>query len=339
MKKYVKLTTVAISAAMLLSSSALPASAESSAPKTVQLGGQAFGVKFMSDGIIVTELEDFYSNGRYVCPAREGGLKTGDVIKKVNDTAVSTNEDLQQAILGCGGVPIKFNVERSGKELVKTVVPQKNTVGVYLLGAWVRDSCAGIGTVTYYDKSDNSFGALGHGICDKDTSALMPLKNAEVVHAKIGSVTKSSVGNAGCLNGYFTDKTFGTLTGNTDCGVFGSINSAEIPGGVTLEVADNSEIKTGKAQIYSTVTDDTVGCYDAEITRICDLDDDSGENFVVRITDKELLDKCGGIVQGMSGSPVVQNGKLAGAVTHVFLNDTEEGYGVTAQNMLSNKKN
>ena len=333
-----KKAAAALSAVILLNSSALFAAADNSVPKTVCLGGQAFGVKFFNDGIIVVELEPFYSNGQYVCPAKDGGLEEGDIIKKVNGTPVKTNEDLQQATLGCGGDPIKFNIERGGKELVKTVVPKKNTVDIYLLGAWVRDSCAGIGTVTYYDKSKGSFAALGHGICDKDTKSLMPLGNAEVVRADISSVTKSSAGKAGSLNGYFTDESLGRLTKNTDCGVFGTIRSESVPDKVTLELAENGEIKLGKAELYTTLKDDRVGCYEVKITQICNTDTDSNENFVIKVTDDALLDECGGIVQGMSGSPIVQNGKLVGAVTHVFLNNTDEGYAITAQNMASNNR-
>ncbi len=331
-----KNAAVALCAAVLLNGAPLFAAAENNIPKTVSLGGQSFGVKFFNDGIIVTELEAFYSNGKYVCPAEVGGLQEGDIIKKVNGSPVKNNEELQQATFGCGGDPIKFNIERDGKELVKTVVPKKNTVGVYLLGAWVRDSCAGIGTVTYYDKSTSAFAALGHGICDKDTKELMPLGNAEVVRADIGSVTKSSAGKAGSLNGYFTDTKLGRLTRNTDCGVFGTIDSGIKPDGVTLELAQNGEIKPGKAQLYTTINDEGVGCYEIEITQIRNTDPDSNENFVIKVTDEKLLDECGGIVQGMSGSPIVQDGKLAGAVTHVFLNNTDQGYAITAQNMASN---
>ena len=200
----------------------------------------------------------------------------------------------------------------------------------------MRDSCAGIGTVTYYDKSTGIFAALGHGICDKDTGSLMPLGNAEVVRADIGSVTKSTAGKAGSLNGYFTDEKLGKLTRNTSCGVFGSLESGYEPEGVTLELAENGEIKPGKAQLYTTINDDGVGCYEIEITQIRNTDSDSNENFVIKVTDDRLLDECGGIVQGMSGSPIVQDGKLAGAVTHVFLNNTDQGYAITAQNMASN---
>ena len=318
-----------------LAVSPAPAAARTHAKKVV-MGGEPSGAKFFSDGVMVVELEDFFSDGRYVNPARDGGLKEGDVIKKVNGEAVSTNEALQQKTFGCGGQPIRFTIERNGKELVKTVTPRKNTVGVYLLGAWVRDSCAGIGTVTYYDPEQQVFAALGHGICDKDTAALMPLGSAEVVRAGVRSVSKSSAGVAGSLNGYLTGQTLGKLTKNTHCGIYGTTNDKNLQSGGTLEIAENDALHVGEAQIYTTVAGDECACFSAEITNICNTDAQSNENFVIKVTDRRLLSECGGIVQGMSGSPVVQDGKLAGAVTHVFVNSPHEGYGITAQNMVSN---
>ena len=334
MKKISKYAILTLSLSMVFHTAILPANAEET--KTVTLGGQPFGVKFYNSGVLIIELESFESGGKTVCPAEEGGLKVNDIIKKVNDTAVKTNEELARAAYGSGGSPLRLTVERGGKELIKTVIPQKNSAGVYLTGAWVRDSCAGIGTVTYYDEEAGTFAALGHGICDRDTNALMPLGSAEVVKTGISSVTKSSAGTAGSLNGYFSDKKMGSLTKNTSCGVFGTINDNMCHGGIKLEIAENGELHVGKAEIYTTVTGEEAACFEAEITKLCDMSSETNENFVIKVTDKRLLDNCGGIVQGMSGSPVVQNGKLAGAVTHVFLNDPREGYGVTAQNMVSN---
>lgn len=309
------------------------ASAESS---TVILGGQPFGVKFYNDGVMVIELEEFFNGSHYVCPAKEGGLQVDDVIKKVNGIEIKTNEDLQETATGCGGKGMSFIIERDGKELCKTVKPQANTVGTYLLGAWVRDSCAGIGTVTYYNPDDNYFAALGHGICDRDTGAMMPLGEAEIVGASISSVEKSSTGKAGSLNGYFTDKTLGTVTNNTINGIYGTIIDNSYLSGDRFEIAEFDEIQTGDAQIITTISGDRPESYDLKITSIRNDDPRNNENFVIKVTDKRLLDECGGIVQGMSGSPIVQNGKLIGAVTHVFLNNPEEGFGVAAQFMVCN---
>jgi stage IV sporulation protein B len=206
---------------------------------------------------------------------------------------------------------------------------------MYLIGAWVRDSCAGIGTVTYYD-TDNHFAALGHGICDSDTSVLMPLSSGEVVKASISGVTKSTSGKAGSLNGYFTDNKIGTLTKNTAIGIYGTTEDYYSVTENKIEVAQADEVKTGSATMYTTINNSEVCSYDIEITRICNKKADSNENFVIRIKDDNLINSCGGIVQGMSGSPIVQNGKLVGAVTHVFLNRPEEGFGVLAQNMVAN---
>lgn len=333
MKKFARTTAFVLAFAMFITGVPVSASAESS---TVILGGQPFGVKFYNDGVMVIELEEFFNGSHYVCPAKEGGLQVDDVIKKVNGIEIKTNEDLQEAATGCGGKGMSFIIERDGKELCKTVKPQANTVGTYLLGAWVRDSCAGIGTVTYYNPDDNYFAALGHGICDRDTGAMMPLGEAEIVGASISSVEKSSTGKAGSLNGYFNDKTLGTVTTNTINGIYGTIIDNSYLSGDRFEIAEFDEIQTGDAQIITTISGDRPESYDLKITSIRNDDPRNNENFVIKVTDKRLLDECGGIVQGMSGSPIVQNGKLIGAVTHVFLNNPEEGYGVAAQFMVCN---
>lgn len=335
MKKFVNLLTVAICALLLITASTSNNTAFAKS-KTVRLGGQPFGVRFYNEGLIVVELEEFYDGEKYVCPAKDGGLRENDIIKEVNKTPVNTNEELQNATINSSGEPIEFLIERNGESKRITVTPSKNAMGMYLLGAWVKDSCAGIGTISFYDESKNYFAALGHGICDNDTNALLPLGSAEIVKANISSVTKSVDGNAGSLNGYFSDETIGDLTENTPLGVYGNAETEMFSDSPTIEIADFSEIKKGDAQMYTTIDGDSGGCYNIEITKICNHNENSNENFVIKITDESLLDECGGIVQGMSGSPIVQNGKLVGAVTHVFVNNTTEGYGVAAQYMVSN---
>ncbi len=335
MKKIKKLITVAVCAVMMVNISTTYTFAEETAKK-VYLGGQPFGVKFYNDGLIVVELEEFFDGAKYVCPAKEGGLKVNDIIKEINQNPVKTNEEMQNLTINSGGKPINFTVERNGQRKNIVVNPVKNTAGMYLLGAWIRDSCAGIGTISYYDESQNYFAALGHGICDNDTGALLPLGSAEIVKANISSVTKSVDGKAGSLNGYFGDEELGTLTENSDLGIYGTAENVNYKDYPLLEIADFSEIKKGEAEIYTTINGENTESYTVEITKICNSDAGSNENFVIKITDESLLDGCGGIVQGMSGSPIVQNNKLIGAVTHVFLNNTTEGYGVAAQFMVSN---
>ncbi len=335
MKKNKKICAFILSAVLLTSSAVNTSYAKESKPHMVALGGQSFGVRFYNDGVIVTELEEFKSGSGNVCPSKDGGLKVNDILKAANGKRIGSNEDLQEIARESGGEPITFTVERNGQTLSKTVTPRQNAAGSYLLGAWVKDSCAGIGTVTYSDSDHHYFAALGHGICDNQTAVLLPLGSAEVTGAKISSVTKSTVGKPGSLNGYFTDQTLGSLSKNTPVGVFGRLKNEDTGKVKKLPMAQNDEVRVGKATIYTTLEQDNIQGYSAEITKICNKDKNNNENFVIKITDKTLLEKCGGIVQGMSGSPVVQNGKLAGAVTHVFMNDPKEGYGVLVQNMVS----
>lgn len=335
MKKFKKILSVALTGAILLGFSQITAVSESET-QSVYLGGQPFGVKFYNNGLVVINLESYYDGNKYICPAKEGGLKVNDIIKEVNGEVICTNEALQETTVNSNGKTITLTIERDGKEQTKSITPRKNTAGMYLMGAWVRDSCAGIGTITYYDTENNYFAALGHGICDNDTSLLLPLGSGEAVHANINGVTKSSCGKAGSLNGYFTDSTIGYLIKNTDVGVYGTISDNFSNKERKIEIADNNEVKTGSAELYTTIDGEEPQYYTIEITKIVNLDSDSNENFVIRITDEKLLKYCGGIVQGMSGSPIIQNDKLVGAVTHVFLNNPSEGYGVTSQNMVTN---
>lgn len=334
MKKFKKILSVALSGAILIGFSQITAVSESE-NQCVYLGGQPFGVKFYNNGVVVINLESYYDGSKYICPAKEGGLKVNDIIKKVDGEAICTNEALQEAAENSNGKTVTLTIEREGKEETKSITPKRNTVGMYLIGAWVRDSCAGIGTITYYDADKNYFAALGHGICDNDTSLLLPLGTGEAVHANINGISKSSCGKAGSLNGYFTDSTIGYLIKNTEIGVYGTISDNFSNNKRKIEIADNHDIKAGSAKLYTTIEGEEPKYYSIEIKRIVSLNPESNENFVIKITDEKLMDYCGGIVQGMSGSPIIQDGKLIGAVTHVFLNNPSEGYGVTAQNMAT----
>ncbi len=333
MKKIKKILSVALTGIIFLSSN-IPAYAAEQTDKSVYIGGEAFGVKFYANGVMVINLEDYYDGEKYVCPAKSGGLKKSDIIKEVNGYKITANEDLKTLTEQCSGKTLNFTIERNGKEIQKDINPVKNTVGVYLIGAWVRDSCAGIGTVTYYDADNNYFAALGHGICDSDTSALLPLARGEVLFANISGINKSVAGKAGSLNGYFSESTIGNLTKNSNLGIYGTANNNFKYNDQKMDIAESNEIKEGNAKIFTTIDGDKAKYYDIKIKRICNRSKNSNENFIIEITDKELLDKCGGIVQGMSGSPIVQNNKLVGAITHVFVNNPKEGYGVFLQNMV-----
>lgn len=304
-----------------------PVIAANAAEKQVILGGQPFGLTMYTSGVIVIDVDESHDS-----PAKEAGIKENDIITKANGEEISTNEDLKEIIKASKGEDIELSLNRGKSPISLSITPEQNENGEYEVGMWIRDSAAGLGTVTYFDEGSYSFGALGHGICDKDTGMLLPLKSGKVNEAKVTSATKAQKGAAGGLNGYMIDNPVGEISVNTGFGIFGRY--ASVPQGKRVKCADINEIQTGAAQIWCTVDSDGVKPYDIEIVKV-NTDDNVGQNMVIKVTDKELLEKTGGIVQGMSGSPIVQNDKLVGAVTHVFVNSPETGYGIAIGNMLS----
>lgn len=315
---------VAITLVLLLSIGITHTKAEQTS-KQVILGGTPFGLKIFTNGVIVIETDDNKS------PAEKAGIKVNDIITKANNTVITSNEELKSIIENSDGKEIKLTVLRDGQETVKTIIPQKDSNNNYVVGMWIRDSTAGIGTVTYFDPSNSTFGALGHGICDKDTNMLMPLRDGEITSATISNCTKGTDGVIGGLNGYFNPEKIGDITVNNGYGIYGNYQYTDCTRSVY--VANDEEIKTGKASILSTIEGTTPKEYSVEIMRV-NLNQNNGQNMIIKVTDEELINKTGGIVQGMSGSPILQNGKLVGAVTHVFINSPQKGYGISISNML-----
>lgn len=301
----------------------------------VYLGGEAFGIKMFTKGALIVKLEEFICESEKVCPAIKSGLRVNDNIIMANNTKISSNEQFEKIIENSKGNKISLKVIRDEKETCIDVTPKLCNDNRYKIGAWVRDSCAGIGTISYYDCNNMTYAALGHGICDIDTKELMPLESGEVVSAEINGISKSTSGNAGTLNGYLTNKNIGNISLNTELGICGKYNSISSDK-QKIEIAEKNELKTGSAVFYTTIDDSGVQKFDAQIISIGDTSDKTNKNFVIEITDKELLDKTGGIVQGMSGSPVIQDGKLAGVINHVFVNEPNKGYCVIVENMKSN---
>ena len=306
--------------ALLLMAPAAAASAED----TVVLGGMPFGLTMYTSGVIVVNVDENSS------PAREAGVRENDVIVRANGTEITSNEELKKIVEASGGADIELSLYRGESPISLTITPQMNNDESYAIGLWVRDSTAGLGTVTYFDESTCSFGALGHGINDRDTGMLLPLRSGKIVEAGITSVTKAQPGVAGGLNGTMSSEVIGTVTVNNGYGVYGRYET--LPQGVRVPCAEDSELHTGEAEIFCTLDDSGVHGYTVEIEKV-NIDDDSGQNMVLRVTDEELLGVTGGIVQGMSGSPIVQDGKLVGAVTHVFVNAPQNGYGISIGNM------
>lgn len=306
----------------------------------VALCGTPFGIKMFTNGVMIVGVADIQGENETVNPAAVAGLKTGDIITSLNGHAVNRNEEVAQTIEKSAGQPVEIHFLREQESMQATLVPVRSKVdGMYKAGLWVRDSTAGIGTLTFYDPTNQAFAGLGHGICDTDTTELMPLRNGEIVPVTINGVVKGRKGAPGELRGYFnTDVPMGTLHANLNQGVYGELNNGAAEEqkltGKIASVAMKQEVRPGPVQILTTVDGGEPQYYDAEIEKISYHDTESSKNMVLRITDSTLLETTGGIVQGMSGSPIVQNGKLVGAVTHVFVNDPTRGYGIFAENML-----
>ena len=313
-----------------------PGSGVSAVGRTVIPVGRAVGIKLFSDGVMVVGFSQIPAAGGTVTPARTCGLKEGDIITHINSAEVDTIEEVQTQLSQIGGDEMSIRATRDGKQVQVTAqAVQCSTDGAYKLGAWLRDSMAGIGTMTYYDPATGSFGALGHGINDVDTAQLMPLESGGILYATVSDVKKGARGEPGELHGVFElTKDLGELKANTTSGIFGVLEDAALTQGMEpVEVASRAEVETGKATICSNVAGDEVKEYEVEITK---LFPDSGDtrNLMLKVTDPALLAATGGIVQGMSGSPILQNGKLVGAVTHVLVGDPTQGYGILAENMM-----
>ena len=300
------------------------------------VGGIPFGVKFLTEGVIVTGFSDVLSGGKRCCPAADAGLRQGDVIISVNGETVLDALMLSSIAENNDGKTLSVTYTRNGESRTTSITPKYcDSEGKYKTGLYVRDSGAGIGTVTYIMPDTLSFGGLGHGICDGETGKLIPMQRGSVVGVTINGVIKGLSGTPGEVKGYFSSGKTGTLLQNTSNGVFGVF--ASLPDGLPAEpiaVGTRNEIRAGKAYIYCTLDGTTPQKYEIEISEIR-KDSTSNKCFNIKVTDKALLEKSGGIVQGMSGSPIIQNGKIVGAVTHVLVNDPTAGYGIFIENMLN----
>ncbi len=302
----------------------------SAADSLIPLGHTA-GIRLRSDGAIIIDMSEGASSN----PARAAGLAPGDVIMSINGAPIHSNSELRSAVENSGGKALEIEFMRDGKMKTETVTPQKNEDGEYALGIWIRDRLAGIGTMTFLDAENGTFGALGHGISDSDTGLLIPIENGELIESEVESVKKGKCGSPGELVGEFKGSdALGTIEKNTEGGIFGKLcENTEIEKNESLPVAKKEEIKRGKATILSNIEGDDVEEYEIEITAIY-YDGEPTKNMLIRATDPRLLAKTGGIVRGMSGSPIIQNGKIVGAVTHVLVNDPQKGYAIFIENML-----
>ncbi len=292
------------------------------APEELTAVGKTVGIRLQEDGVTITGFTEDSC-------AADSGLQVGDRIVKINAAEVASAVDVRSLIASGGEFAV--TVERDGKTAEYLLEPEEKD-GAYVLGIKIRDSIAGIGTVTYYDRESGKFGALGHGVCESDNGKLLQMAEGEVIPSTVANVEKGRRGHAGQLQGEFNSGvTLGTVEQNTSRGIFGTMQAGQELGTV-CPVGEKTDVTTGAATIRSNVSGDAVSEYDVEILKLYPAETE--RNMLLKVTDAELLDQTGGIVQGMSGSPIIQDGKLVGAVTHVLVNDPTRGYGIFIENML-----
>ena len=269
--------------------------------------GKAVGIKLFADGVLVVSVSPVQGTEETRSPAKECGLKEGDILLTFNGEKIRSTEHLQAMLAENGETAAELTVQRDGKTLEVTASPVVCEDGGIRLGAWIRDSMAGVGTLTYYDPATGSYGALGHGITDVDTAELMPLASGSIMETMVKAVKKGQRGDPGELKGDFTvQRDVGTVTVNSNEGIFGTVEDAGFISGEAVSVAERVNPRSR-----------------------------DGRDLLLRVTDPELLETTGGIVQGMSGSPILQDGRLVGAVTHVLVANPAEGYGIFLENMLT----
>ena len=299
-------------------------------------GGMPFGVKFYTDGVTVVGFCDVETDGgKKINPAAEVGLKPKDVILKVNGEVLLGASQLTELIENCGGNALTLHCKRGANEFDVSLTPAYCPAeSRYKTGIWVRDSGAGIGTVTFILPDTGAFAGLGHGICDADTGELIAMRRGTVSDVTISSVVRGAAGAPGELKGFFNPGKTGALLGNSACGVWGVFSEIPELDCEPMPVALHDEIEEGDAYILSTLDSNKIDRYDVKISNI-NREANGPKCFTVTVTDPDLLAISGGIVQGMSGSPIIQNGKLVGAVTHVLINDPTTGYGIFIENMLN----
>ncbi len=306
--------------------------------RTLIPGGQAIGVALHTNGVLVVGTSDL-SSGQDLNPARQAGIKPGDLIHTVNGTAVESAAHLSQLVNQNGAHQLSIGVERQDRRLDFQVQPAMDRLdGNYRLGIWVRDSTAGVGTLSFLDPKNGAFGALGHAITDVDTGLALTVAEGQILQAQVVDVQRGERGAPGELKGSFLKEkiVLGSIVKNNVFGIYGVMATPKqgilYPKG--LPVGAQSMVHTGKASILSTVEGEAVKEYEIEIVRCTPQTKAAQKGIVIRVTDPELLAKTGGIVQGMSGSPILQDGHIIGAVTHVYVNDPTQGYGMYIDWML-----
>lgn len=309
-------------------------------PKTTVIPlGKTIGMKLYTEGVLVVGMSEIEGKKPY----QNSGIEAGDRIIEVNNKKISTSDELTQCVNTCNGKNIEIKYINNKDEIVQAEIePAKTSNNEYKIGLWVRDAAAGVGTITFYEPSTGSFASLGHGINDVDTYELIDIANGELVTAKILDIVKGKNGIPGEIRGNIDNSIkIGNISKNTDFGVYGNItntNALNLDNSQEMEVADRNEINTGKAYILCELGNRKPEKYEIEIQKIFKENNQDNKSMLIKITDARLIEKTGGIIQGMSGAPIIQNNKFIGAVTHVLVNDSKVGYGVFADLMIKQLK-
>ena len=313
-------------------------------PNTVVIpSGEAIGLRLYTSGVLVVGMSEIQGedHNNYT-PYKNSGIKEGDMITKVDDESVTCTSDLVTKINKSNGNSVKITYVRDGCDYNTEILPTKTSENEYKLGLWVRDAASGVGTITFYDPKTGDFGALGHGILDIDTEELIDIARGDIVTSKIVSIVKGEKGKPGELQGSIDNgKIIGEVYKNTNFGIYGKLNNIDNikqANDKVMEVMPRDEVKEGKATILCTLDDNKQEEYEIEIEKVYKSTNRTNKNMIIKVTDQRLLDKTGGIIQGMSGSPIIQDGKFVGAVTHVMVNNPEKGYGIFADTMLKQMK-
>ncbi len=313
---------------LLLSFFIIPINALAYSDKIIA-SGENIGITLNSNGVLIVGVYDVDGNS----PATDAGLKTGDIITTINDNKVNNIEDMAAKINDSSDGAVSVGYLRGGKEKTATLKLYKDDDNIYKTGLYVKDSVTGIGTLTFIDPETKLFGALGHEIQEQTTGKLLEIKDGKIFDSTVTGVVPSSDGNPGEKQAkYDANKTTGEVAENTTQGIFGTYTGT-LPDKDTYNVAQPSDIKTGKAKILTVLDGKEIKEYEINITKVNKKQQDT-KNFVFEITDKDLLEKTNGIIQGMSGSPIVQGDYIVGAVTHVVVDNPHKGYGIFITNML-----
>ncbi len=301
--------------------------------------GELIGMKLYTNGVLVVGMSEIYGqNNQAYKPYENTGIKEGDTITKINDEEIISTEDMVQSINNSKGKQIKVTYIHNNKTLETNITPVETDKNNYKVGLWVRDTAAGVGTATFYDEKTGNVAMLGHGILDVDTEELIDISDGKITNTNVVSIIKGENGKTGRIQGIVEgQKDIGTIAKNTYYGVYGKLynaNELKVNTSQSTKIALRNEIKTGEATLICALEEGKTKEYKVEIEKIYLNNNSNNKSMLLKVTDEELLERTGGIIQGMSGSPIIQNGKLIGALTHVLVQNPTQGYAVFADIMV-----